>query len=94
MGRDDEDIMRAIGRLEGTVEQGFAAINSHIDGVSGKADRIERKVDAHIVTDEAHGSKAERRGAGAVVAVISALVTCVALIAGLAKLGLLRAVAQ
>lgn len=94
MGREDEEIMRAIGRLEGMVEQGFKGLESHIIAVSAKADKIDGKIDDHIGTDEAHGVKAERRGVGAVIAVVSAFGACIGVIAALAKLGLLRAAAQ
>lgn len=93
MGREDE-IMRAIGNLEGTVMQGFKGLEGHISGVSAKTDKIELKIDNHISTDQAHGSMAERRGVSGVIAIVSAFAACLGLIAALAKLGLLKAVVQ
>jgi len=38
------DLSRAIGNLEGTVREGFKAVNQRLDGINGRIERGEKRI--------------------------------------------------
>jgi hypothetical protein len=56
-----EEIMRALGRIEGKVDTGFSSMEGHISAVSAKADSIRADLNTHKESDCAHGAGTRRR---------------------------------
>lgn len=56
MGADKDEVLLAIGRLEGKMD----GVQDHVVAVSAKVDRFGERLDTHVHSDDAHGQRAAR----------------------------------